>query len=479
MNEMLEYLIYNPIKKYGDEHTITVFDDKLYTYGYYLETINVLEGKFLSINISNEPVILMMDDSPLCIACFLSLISVGAKPLIISPKTIDKTLRKIIENSKCRFLITDNTVNMTIDIVETHNLYIEDNITLKGLLFEKNKFEISDDIEYLTITSGSGGTPKIVMHSSREMNSAIKNYAVSTLEITYKDVLFSVPKINFTYGLANSLFFSFATGAMAIINREVPSVCMIDEIIKKYKVTYFFAVPSLYERMMKVIHTENIRCVKQFISAGECLPQLLSRNWFELTGKYIYDSVGCSETGSAYLFNGNPMEKNGSAGKPVVGYDLKLIGGNARQGQLIVYGPSNAIGYLNDNELTNDKFVKDAIYTGDWFEIDEDGFYWFLGRTDDMIKKNGHWVSLNEITNCAKTIDNICNAVTFVSNNNIVLVVDVDVDAIGNLGTDKIMKYLSLCMEHFKLPDVIKIGTVPLNLNGKVDLRRVKEKYAN
>lgn len=473
MNEMLEYLLHEPIKKYGYEHVISVFEDKTYTYRYYVEKIKKFADIFCTNNIGSEPVIIMMDDSPLCIVCFLSLISIGAKPLIISPKTMSKVLKEIIRICKCRVLVTEKMLNEDMNDIKIHVLHCdEDGVTTQTAL-EPIEYKISGEVAYLALTSGSSGIPKIVMHSSREMYSAIKSYAISTLKITYNDVLFSIPKINFTYGLANSLFFSFATGAKSIIYKKSISPCEIGKIIEKYEVTYFFAVPTVYERMIHNVNSNELRTIDYFISAGEYLPQMLNNNWYKIAGKYIFDSVGCSETGSAYLFNDNPEYKNGSAGKPVKGYELKLIDGDGRKGQLIVYGPSNAIGYLNNSDLSKDKFIDSAIYTGDWFEIDEDGYYWFLGRNDDMIKKNGRWVSLNEITNGVKQISNVRNAVTFLLNNKIVLLVEVAKDCM----VDDIKKILSNQLEHYKLPNVIKFGIIPLNLNGKVDLRRVKEEY--
>lgn len=473
MNEILEYLLHEPIRKYDYEHVISIFEDRTYTYRYYFDDIKKFADNFCALNVGNEPVIIMMDDSPLCIICFLSLISIGAKPLILSPKTIGKVLKEIIIICKCRVLVTEDMLNADMNDIKIHVLHCDDNGITTQTALEHTKYKISEEVAYLALTSGSSGIPKIVMHSSREMYSAIISYAVSTLGITHKDILFSVPKINFTYGLANSLFFSFATGAKSIIYKESISTFEISQLIEKYKVTYFFAVPTLYERMLHNVKSNKLRTVNYFISAGEYLPQMLNTSWYKIAGKYIFDSVGCSETGSAYLFNDNSEYKNGSAGKPVKGYELKLIDGDSRHGQLIIYGPSNAIGYLNNSVLSKDKFVDRAIYTGDWFEIDEDGYFWFLGRNDDMIKKNGHWVSLNEITNCAKQISNVRNAVTFLSNNNIVLLVEVANDYM----VDDIKKTLSYQLEHYKLPGVIKFGTVPLNFNGKVDLRRVKEEY--
>ncbi|MFQ9514684.1 MAG: AMP-binding protein [Eubacterium sp.] len=475
MNNMLNYLIYEPMLKYGADHVINVFNNVELTYGYYANSIELLSNELKEINIQNEPVIVYMDDSPVCIICFLSLINIGAKPLIVSPKTIEKTLLQIIRLSKSRVILTEK--NIELNNTEIYTFKVIENSIVDKIKMIKETFIISGSTTYLGLTSGSSGIPKIVMHSADEMYSAIYHYAKNTLKITEDDILFSVPKINFTYGLANTVFFSFSTGAKAIIYAGSLEVSDIIKIITENKVTYFFAVPMLYKRMYDVLiqHNRDISTVKYFISAGEYLPQKVNEEWFSATKKYIYDSVGCSETGSAYLVNMNPKQKPGSAGTPVEGYKLHLIDGEEHEGQLIVEGPSNAIGYLNDKENTSIKFRNKVIYTGDWFRRDEEDFYWFLGRYDDMIKKNGRWVSLNEISDFVKEDQNVRNAVTLLIRGKIVLIVDVNYDydivALQNQLIDQ--------LEHYKVPDMIYIDTIPINSNGKIDLRKLKDKYEN
>lgn len=475
MSNMLEYLINKPIQKYGCNHVINFFEGKDYTYDYYANSIKSLTLELKNAGIQEEPVIILMDDSPICITCFLSLINIGAKPLIVSPKTIEKTLLGIANLSKSRIVITDEDIEL--EHLEINTLKIVGNILKSNSTLIGDAFIVSEDIAYLSLTSGSSGVPKIVMHSAEEMEAAIKYYAKKTLKITETDVLFSIPKINFTYGLANSLFFSFATGAKSILYSGSMEVECIIKMIDAYKVKYFFAVPVIYERLYKTLIKENnkLETVKYYISAGDYLSQKVVDDWFDVTGNYIYDSVGCSETGSAYLINMNPQNKPGSAGIPVEGYRLKLVGDSNRRGQLLVEGPSNAIGYLNDEENTKEKFRDNIIYTGDWFELDDDGYYWFLGRCDDMVKKNGHWVSLNQITDFVKKDSNILNAVTIFVNGKIVLILEANDD----YDTKQLLEHIKGNLEHYKIPDVVKFAKIQININGKIDLKRSKENYGD
>lgn len=461
------------MRNFGENHIVTIYNDKLYSYFYYARNIENLSKDFSELNIKNEPVLVIMDDSPTCITCFLSLINIGAKPLILSPKTITKTIMQIIDMSKARIIVTDQSTQIDKEKLNVDIFVINENSVLNKSSVNCQPYTINNEVCYLGLTSGSSGIPKIVMHSSEEMKSAVHFYAKNTLKITKSDTLFSIAKINFTYGLANSLFFSFATGARAVIYEGTLCTEQILQIVNNFGVTYLFAVPVVFERISKELNYGNtyFSHIKRFISAGDYLSPNITNNWFCKTGKYIFDSVGCSETGSAYLINIAPESKPGSAGIAVEGYTLTLIDGDDHQGSLVVEGPSNALGYLNDNENNASKFINGKVYTGDWFKLDDDGYYWFLGRRDDMVKKNGRWISLNELTSYVKKESGIENAVTFLSAGKIILIIEPTTD---EYNTEQLLEILRKNLEHYKTPDIIKIGKIPINSNGKIDYKTLR-----
>ena len=479
-NSLIDYLVYSPMQKWGGEHVVSIYCDRYYTYSDYEINIKKMAAFLKESGVKNEAVIIYMDDCPACIIAFLSLIYIGAKPLIVSVKTRGDLLIQILKIAKARLLIKDPTVKVCADICVL-NLSYDKHLKYeyeKGTTLHGSVSAIEDTVCYLALTSGSGGIPKIVKHGVLEMQSATDHYAKQVLKIGVNDTLLSIPKINFTYGLANNLFFSFSLGARAILYKNVLESHEISSLIYRYNVTCFFAVPSVYSKLLckeklKKSYFPNLRL---YISAGEYLPKLLNHSWKRMTGKYIVDSVGCSETGSAYLVNFNFEDKLGSAGIPVPGYKLEFCGNDASRGMLIVSSPSNAIGYLNDERNTERKFVDGKIYTGDWFRKDEEGYYWFLGREDDMIKKNGRWISLNEIQNFVKKKKGVRNAVCFTKSNEIYVVLETDdeFEGIDNLKID-----IKNSLEHYKYPGIIVEGTIPFNTNGKVDYQLLKEKYGS
>lgn len=467
-NALLKYLLIEPEKKYGKNHVISIYDNDEFTYGYYHRSIDQYSEEFTKINVKNEAVIIFMDDCPDCISLFLALIKIGAKPLIVSTKTSLQVLKGIITISKTRVVIKSEMISLPKTICNG-NLNIL-NVTKGKIRFVgqlNGSFEgMMEDICYLALTSGTSGIPKLVKHSANEMKSAIEHYGKNTLSICDSDILFSIAKINFTYGLANNLFFSFASGAKAILYDESLNNKEIIRIINDNGVTCFFAVPSLYMRLTEDVNTQNTDSIRLFVSAGDYLPGDITEKWMKKTGRIIVDSAGCSETGSAYLVNLGGESKNGSAGRVVEGYEVDLLGDETNIGEMVVGGPSIALGYLNDEINTRKKFKDGKIFTGDIFRRDSDAYYWFVGRTDDLIKKKGRWVSLNEISGYLRKIKGVLNAVCLKVTDEVCAVIEID----DNFeGIEKLENDIREDMDHYKIPDSIHIGVIPLNNNGKVD----------
>lgn len=474
-DSLLDFLLYKPMKKWGENHTISIYQDKLYTYADYEKNVNKTARFLGKIGIQKETLVIYMDDCPACIVAFLGAIAIGAKPLIITPKTKSKVLGRIERISHSRILIKEPETNVDTNSIIVNLNYYEEECFFEciGELDEEVSV-IEGDVCYLAMTSGSSGIPKIVKHSAQEMQAATYYYASKVLEINENDTLLSIPKINFTYGLANSLFFSFALGARAILYQGRLENIDIISLILKYGVSCFFAVPSVFSKLLNDITKGQTDKIRLFISAGEYLSGDLNHKWYMITEKYIVDSVGCSETGSAYLVNFNYKDKAGSAGLPVSGYELELCGGDERQGMLVVSGPSNAIGYLNDSKNTEKKFIGGKVYTGDWFVRDDDGYYWFQGRIDDMIKKNGHWVSLNEISNFIRSQRGVLSVACFQCQSRIYAIVESKEEFEG---IDHLRTMIMNNLEHYKCPDIIMNDFIPHNVNGKIDYQLLRGKY--
>ncbi len=264
----------------------------------------------------------------------------------------------------------------------------------------------SDEVAFWLYSSGSTGQPKGVMHVHASLMDTANTYGRHTLGITENDVVFSAAKLFFAYGLGNALTFPLAVGATTILFAGRPTPDAVQQRLHKHDVTAFFGVPTLYAAMLadKSINPEtgSARLVK-CISAGEALPPEVSAAWYKRFGVEIWDGIGSTEMLHIFLSNGPHGHKRGTTGKAVPGYSLRVVGENGEEvpdgeiGELLVSGNSCCNGYWNKREKTRATFEGKWARTGDKYIRDSEGFYQYCGRTDDMFKVSGIWVSPFEV----------------------------------------------------------------------------------
>lgn len=433
--------------------------------------------------------ILLFDDCPKSIGVFLGCIEYGIVPLLVSKKVGKVLLGNIVELADPSVIWSDQEF-----CDEMHDrTFVRVSEENGRLTFETQKREkqiygniSAKEVAYLGMTSGSSGMPKLVMHSHKEMLFANENYALHSLQLTQKDRLYSVSKMNFTYGMANSLFFSFASGATALLDEESFTAKHCQDCLREFKPTCFFAVPTVYQALCRALKEgwmtkEDWKSLRLCVSAGELLPSDLARDWKELTGHEIVDSVGCSETGSAFLVNFGGEEKRGSAGTAVLGYHVHLLQENPEdkgvEGVLCVKSESNALGYYRSPMETREKFLNGWLKTGDIFRVDEDGYYWFVGREDTMFKHNGMWICPEQVEQVLLQYTGVNECAVFEVKRNeksqmaAVICVDENFKSVIEL-----KRYVKTQLESYKCPKIIRIvDNLPLNINGKRDYARMKE----
>lgn len=478
------------IKAHSEDTVVTIYGGRKFTYKDYMRGTAIFSNHIRQYVYPQMPVALYMDDSPLEYCAFFSILSLGGVPFIISPKTPQSTLLRILQKANCQLII--GNIASVFDSQKYGYIRVEgfsdgsplsfvDTVLIHPVL--PDGADPPNTAFYLGLTSGSSGEPKLVMHSIEEMFSAIENYAKKTLDIREGNVLFSIPKSNFAYGLANNLFFSFGTGATAILYQGSLSDADILQYSEKYNITYFFAVPTLYKRLLNSPFvgslSRSFSQVKMFISAGEYLPRYVTERWHDIFGKYIVDSVGCSETGSAYLVNMDTKNKCGSAGIPVSGYTLRLIGEDGTHsksfGMLTIESKSNSIGYYRDAMATLEKIRNGIIYTDDIFRIDQDGYFWFQGRANQMVKRHGYWVSLTETTEAIKSCSGVEDVVVFKIDEENALCAAVTCNPGRKFSSADLVVQLRNKLEHYKIPDSIRVvDALPTNTNGKYDISALK-----
>ncbi|MEE2955572.1 MAG: benzoate-CoA ligase family protein [Pseudomonadota bacterium] len=366
---------------------------------------------------TGDRVLMVVKDCPEFFYLFWGCIKAGFVPVPLNTLLKAKDYQIMIEDSKCAAIIYSPEFNEEIETaVKLSNP--QPKWVLKTLgkesiseLMESASTLLSvapaaaDDDCFWLYSSGSTGQPKGTVHAHKDIPVTCINYAVGVLDIGEKDICFSAAKLFFAYGLGNAMTFPLWVGATAVISALPPSPKMTFEIIEAYKPTIFFGVPTLYAAQLQAMEKEkpNFSSVRIFVSAGEALPGDILLRWQEKTGGVILDGIGSTEVLHIFISNSYRDHKAGASGRLVPGYKAKIIGEDNKPvvqgepGALMIQGNSIAKYYWNNPKKTAETIQEGWINTGDTYYQDEENYFIYCGRSDDMMKVGGIWCSPFEI----------------------------------------------------------------------------------
>ncbi|HEU4797009.1 MAG TPA: benzoate-CoA ligase family protein, partial [Pyrinomonadaceae bacterium] len=265
-----------------------------------------------------------------------------------------------------------------------------------------------DDIAIWLFTSGSTGHPKGAVHLQHDLPYNTEVFAKATMGVSADDLTVSVPKLFFGYATGTNLLFPFAVGGATALFAERSTAEKMFQVIKRYQPTILTTVPTMINSMLNVpgASKDDLASLRFCYSAGEALPIELYERWMNAYGVDICDGIGSAEMFHIYISNRPGDIKPGSLGRIVEGYEAKIVdaGGNkvptGEMGTLRIKGDSAALCYWNAHEKSKETFAGDWCTSGDQFHVDADGYYWYHGRTDDMLKVSGVFVAPAEIENC-------------------------------------------------------------------------------
>ena len=264
----------------------------------------------------------------------------------------------------------------------------------------------SDEVAFWLYSSGSTGAPKGAKHVHTSLMATARLYGQGILGFCADDVVFSVAKLYFAYGLGNSMTFPMSVGARTVLLPDRPTPKSVLEIMRRHSPTLLFGAPTFYGAMLadgEIGRGAGSDRLRLCVSAGEALPPNFSERWREVVGTEILDGIGSTEMLHIFVSNRPGEIRFGTTGKPVPGYEAKIVDEDGRElgpgeiGELVIRGPSAAEGYWNQRAKSQRTFAGEWTHTGDKYIRDEDGFYRCCGRTDDMFKVSGNWVSPFEV----------------------------------------------------------------------------------
>lgn len=346
---------------------------------------------------------------------------IGAIPVPVSTMLTEADYRFLLDDSRSVGLI------YSAEFSESAGLAADEQFFLKWKCLDTDRDEgrsatsvaspyptgETDDAFWL-YTSGTTGFPKGAIHRHIDLGFCTDNYAVSVLGMNSSDSVYSVAKLFFAYGLGNAGYFPSGTGATAILNSARPIPENISRHLLRYQPTIYFGVPTSYAQLLaSEIPDNTFESVRVAISAGESLPADIYRRFKERFGVEILDGLGTTELAHIAISNLPGASVAGSSGYPVDGYEISLRDQDGVEvpdgepGALYVAGESVMVGYWNRTAKTRETLQGKFLATGDSYVRNVDGSYTSLGRSDDMLKVGGIWVSPNEVEACVLELEDI------------------------------------------------------------------------
>jgi len=398
--------------------------DGAVTYGELASLTAAVASYLIDLDVEREQRVLMiLDDSPAFPATFLGAMRIGAVPVPVNPMDRVDNYVYYLDDSYARVLVVEGSL---LDALEPeldarlglHVLVVDGDPGPHASFDAVARDRVGDleppadthreDMAFWLYSSGSTGRPKGVVHAHCDIGVTVDQYARNVLRIDDRDVCYSTTKLFHAYGLGNSLSFPLSVGACAglVKGRSTPE--HIFEAVARYQPTLFFSVPALYAAMVKAPGAADVdfSSVRACVSAAEALPAAVLARWQALTGVPILDGIGSTEMLHIYCSNTLEDLAPGTSGRAVPGYELRLVDEHGldvapgQPGDLMVRGDSCAGFYWHQRDKTGYCMRGEWFHTGDRYIVDADGHYVYQGRSDDMIKVGGLWVSPADVEAC-------------------------------------------------------------------------------
>jgi acetyl-CoA synthetase len=376
-----------------------------------------------------DRVLMFLDDTPAYPAAFFGAVRAGFVPLLINTLTPPDLLQFYLSDSGATVAVADAEFGQRFDAIACKGTSLNTLIVVNGAApaqavpttllaaqwladFPQHLPQTAthrNEMAFWMYSSGSTGRPKGVVHLQHDMAYSDCAFAKTVLKLQPEDICFSVPKIFFAYGFGNSITFPFSAGATSLLLPGQPKPQAIFDAIERYRPSLFFGLPTLYTALTKAESAEgrDYSSLRMALSAAEVLSAEVSNGWKRLTWLEIVEGLGSTEALHIYLSNRADQKKPGAAGLRVPGYEIALLDRDGRdvadneEGILWVRGDSNTPLYWNRPDKSAETIRKAGwIYTGDRFTRDPDGFYFFRGRADDLVKISGQWVYPLEVELC-------------------------------------------------------------------------------
>jgi benzoate-CoA ligase family protein len=485
------------------DKTAFICGEERITYGELLARVSRMGQAFRRLGVrSGERIILVLGDSAIFPVAFFGAIRIGAVPCPVNPLFKAADYRFFVEDGGAAVVVTDaanreRVVQALADLPLAVTVIapgeasgrvrsLDDLLEVESPLLPPADTH-RDDVAFWLYSGGSTGRPKAVMHAQQDIPWTCDTYARQVLGMTEDDVSFARVLFH-AYGLGGGVTFPIWAGATSILCPDRPTPAGLIKVIEAHRPSLLFMVPTLYNAILHdpACESADLSSLRRCISAAEPLPPEVWRRWSEQFGHEILDGLGSTEMLHIFCSNRPGEIRPGSSGKPVPGYDLRLVDDHGRPvadvGTLHVRGGSAFSGYWRQRDKTRSALLGDWVSSGDRYRRDEDGYFWNEGRADDMIKIGGEWVSPIQIENVLVEHDAVSEAaVVAIAVDDTLRIKAAVVLSTGALGADALTRELQeWCksrLQRYQYPHLIDyVGDLPKTATGKVQRFKLRER---
>jgi benzoate-CoA ligase family protein len=508
---MADYFLYHNLEEGRESKVCLYYEDRQWTYGEVARLSNQTGNALRELGVNIEDRVLMvLPDCPEFVWTWFGAARIGAVITMVNPLLPVADYEYYLDYTRAKVAIVHASLLKTFTEAASDARY------LRGVLVVGDDFELPtkknirwvdfaetvnaasdectpadtrrDDTAIWLFTSGSTGHPKGAVHLQHDLPFNTEVFAKATMGVCADDLTVSVPKLFFGYATGTNLLFPFAVGGATALFSERSTAEKMFEVIKRYRPTILTTVPTMINSMLNVpgASAEDVSSLRFCYSAGEALPKELYERWVNAFSVDICDGIGSAEMFHIYITNRPGDIKPGSLGRIVEGYEAKIVDADSNEvatgemGTLKIKGDSAALCYWNAHEKSKETFAGDWCTTGDQFHVDEDGYYWYHGRTDDMLKVSGVFVAPAEIENCLLQHEAVleCAVVGHESDGLVkpkaFVVLREGFVAADQLG-EEIKQFVKEQIAIYKYPRWVEfVDSLPKNDRGKIDRKKLK-----
>ncbi|HLC26051.1 MAG TPA: benzoate-CoA ligase family protein [bacterium] len=420
---MVKVLIDDHLEEGRASQPAVYWQGKTLTYLNLAEMVNRCGNALRKLGLQAEQrALIILNDSPNFLATFLGAMKIGAVPVPTNPLATPSDYEYFLNDSRAKVVVLEEEFLEKIEAVLSNLKFLQHVVVVGNnprghesfsKLLESCTAELEcfpthrDDASYWLYSSGTTGQPKGVVHYHGDMMYCVNHYSRHVIDLKQTDRLFSASKLFFSYGLVNSLYLPLLGGASVVLYPGRPEPESLLQVIGESHPTIFFSVPTSYAAILREMEEKqkpaDLSSVRHCVSAGEALPPAILERWKNRFGLEILDGVGSTEGGYIFISNRPGSVRLGSSGKLIPGYEARLVDESGVEvkagevGDLLLRSPSTAAYYWHKKNKSTETFLGEWLRTGDKYYREEDGYHYFAGRSDDLFKVSGIWVSPIEI----------------------------------------------------------------------------------